>query len=430
MKSLLDKVKAKLNAQEGFLKSVAVLVGGTAFAQLLAILVLPILTRLYTPEEFALFAVYSSILNILIVISCLRFEIAIPLPKDDETAFFLFILALLSNIFITTLIVLLIFFFQDPFLNFIQQPQLKAFIWFIPIGVFFAGLYTALQYWNTRKRNFNVIAKTRLKQSVGSSLVQVGGGFGGLSTVGLILGHLMKFSVGTMSLFITLRADIKYLLRKVTISKLKESWKKYDKFPKYSSFEALANSAAIQLPVIIIAAVAVGPEAGYLMLSMQVMAMPMSLIGGAIGQVYLAHAPEYYDKGELKQYTVQTIKQISKIALVPLLMIGISAPFIFPLVFGTAWANAGHMLLWMTPWFIMQILSSPVSMSLHITGSQKIALSLQILGLLIRVGGLLLISISHPELSFKYYAISGFVFYSIYLYIIFLVLEKNIKILK
>ncbi|MDM1324942.1 oligosaccharide flippase family protein [Acinetobacter pseudolwoffii] len=425
MKSLLDKVNAKLNAQGGFLKAVSVLVGGTAFAQLLAILVLPILTRVYSPEEFASFAVYSSILNILIVISCLRFEIAIPLPKDDETAFFLFILALLSNIFITTLIVLLIFFFQDPFLNFIQQPQLKAFIWFIPIGVFFAGLYTALQYWNTRKRNFNVIAKTRLKQSVGSSLVQVGGGFGGLSTVGLILGHLMKFSVGTMSLFITLRADIKYLLRKVTISKLKESWKKYDKFPKYSSFEALANSAAIQLPVIIIAAVAVGPEAGYLMLSMQVMAMPMSLIGGAIGQVYLAHAPEYYDKGELKQYTVQTIKQISKIALFPLLMIGISAPFIFPLVFGTAWANAGHMLLWMTPWFIMQILSSPVSMSLHITGSQKIALSLQILGLLIRVGGLLLISINYSELAFDYYAISGFIFYFIYFLVILYVLRKH-----
>ena len=160
MKSLLDKVKAKLNAQEGFLKSVAVLVGGSAFAQLLAILVLPILTRVYSPEEFASFAVYSSILNILIVISCLRFEIAIPLPKDDETAFFLFILALLSNIFITVLIVLLVFLFQVPLLNFIQQPQLKPYIWFIPAGVFFAGLYTALQYWNTRKRNFNVIAKT------------------------------------------------------------------------------------------------------------------------------------------------------------------------------------------------------------------------------------------------------------------------------
>lgn len=424
MKSLLDKINAKLNAQEGFLKAVSVLVGGTAFAQIIGVLVLPIITRLYSPEEFALFAVYASIFNTLIVIACLRFEIAIPLPEDDENAFSLFLLSLLSNIFITTLIVLLIFFFQDPFLNFIQQPQLKAFIWFIPIGVFFAGLYNALQYWNTRKRNFTTIAKTRLKQSVGSSMIQVGGGFGDFSTVGLILGHVMKFCVGTVSLFVTFKAEARDLLRKNSWVKLKENWKKYDKFPKYSSFEALANSAAIQLPVIIIAAVAIGPEAGYLMLSMQVMAIPMSLIGGAIGQVYLAHAPQYYSKGQLKQYTVQIIKKISKIAVVPIIMIGFIAPFIFPLVFGRAWVDAGHMLLWMTPWFIIQILSSPVSMSLHITGNQKIALLLQILGLLIRVGGLLLISIIYSDLAFEYYAVSGFVFYTLYLFVILYVIKE------
>ncbi|MDM1304708.1 oligosaccharide flippase family protein [Acinetobacter indicus] len=424
MKSLLDKVNTKLNAQGGFLKAVAVLVGGTASAQLLAVLVLPIITRLYSPEEFAVFAVYTSIVNILIVVACLRFEIAIPLPKDDENAVSLFLLAILSNVFITTLIVLLIFFFQDSLLNFIQQPQLKSYIWLIPAGVFFAGLYNALQYWSTRKKFFNVIAKTRLTQSASSSIIQVGGGFLGLSTIGLILGHLMKFSVGTISLFITFRADTKYVLRKVTIFKLKENWKKYENFPKYSSIEALANSAAIQLPVIIIAAVAIGPEAGYLMLAMQVMAIPMSLIGGAIGQVYLAHAPQYYSKGQLKQYTVQTIKQITKIALAPLLLIGIIAPFVFPLVFGNAWSNTGHMLLWMTPWFIMQILSSPVSMSLHITGNQKSALILQILGLLIRVGGLLLISIIYSDLAFEYYAVSGFVFYTIYLFVILYVIKE------
>ena len=418
MKSLLDKINAKLNAQGGFLKAVSVLVGGTAFAQLLGILVLPIITRLYSPEEFTLFAVYTSILNILIVVACLRFEIALPLPENDEDALSLFLLALLSNIFITTLIVLVIFFFQDSILSIIQQPQLKPFMWFIPLAVFFAGLYNTLQYWTTRKKQFTVIAKTRLTQSVASSLIQVGGGFWGFGTIGLILGHLMKFSAGTVSLFITFKAETKHLLRETSLAKLKENWRKYEKFPKYSSFESLANAAAIQLPVIIIAVVVIGPEAGYLMLAMQVMAMPMSLIGGAIGQVYLAHAPEHYNKGELKQYTVQTIKQIAKIALVPLVMIGLIAPFIFPLVFGDVWANAGYMLIWMIPWFIMQILSSPVSMSLHIINSQRTALLLQILGLLIRVGGLLLISVSHSVWVFEYYAISGFVFYTVYLFVI------------
>ncbi|MFH4122330.1 translocase, partial [Acinetobacter baumannii] len=67
----------RLNAQGGFLKAVSVLVGGTAFAQGLAIIALPFITRLYSPSDFSIFAVYASILGILTVASCLRFEIAI-----------------------------------------------------------------------------------------------------------------------------------------------------------------------------------------------------------------------------------------------------------------------------------------------------------------------------------------------------------------
>lgn len=425
MKSFLGKINNKLDAQGGFLKSVSVLAGGTAFAQALGVLILPIITRLYTPEEFAVFAVYTSILGILSVAVCLRFEIAIPLPEKDEDALSLFILAILSNGVITILITILIFSFQEPILDAMQQPHLKPFVWFIPIGVFFAGVYNALQFWTTRKKQFSTIAKTRMTQSVASSTVQIGVGYFGFGVIGLLFGQVINFSAGIIRLFISFWAETKHLFSKISIAQIKENWKKYDKFPKYSTFESLANTAAIQLPVIIIAAAAIGPEAGYLMLAMKVIAMPMGLIGGAIGQVYLAHAPDYYNKGELKQYTIQTIKQIAKITILPLILIGVIAPFIFPLVFGDGWAKAGYMLLWMIPWFIMQILSSPVSMSLHVTGNQKTALILQIIGLVIRVGGLLLISINFFEWAFEYYAVSGFIFYLIYLVTVIVFIKKS-----
>jgi len=428
LKNLLGKINTKLDAQGGFLKSVGVLAGGTAFAQALGVLVLPLITRLYSPEEFALFAVYTSIVGILTVAICLRFEIAIPLPEKDEDALSLFMLSLLSNILLTTLLAVVIFFFQESLFTLIQQPQLKPYKWLIPIGVFLAGLYGSLQYWATRKKQFSAIAQTRMTQAVSSSAVQIGAGYLSFGVIGLLFGQIINFSAGIVRLFISFSKETKHLTNQISITKLKENWKKYDKFPKYSTFESLANVAAIQLPVIIIAAVAIGPEAGYLMLAMKVIAMPMGLVGGAIGQVYLAHAPEYYSRGELKQYTTQTIKKIAKITIFPLILIGIIAPFIFPLVFGDGWAKAGYMLLWMVPWFIMQILSSPVSMSLHVTGNQKTALILQVMGLLLRVGGLLLISINYSQWAFEYYAISGFVFYSIYLYLIIYIINNKFRL--
>lgn len=425
MKNLLGKINTKLDAQGGFLKSVGVLAGGTAFAQALGVLVLPLITRLYSPEEFALFAVYTSIVGILTVAICLRFEIAIPLPEKDEDALSLFMLSLLSNILLTTLLAVVIFFFQESLFTLIQQPQLKPYQWLIPIGVFLAGLYSSLQYWATRKKQFSAIAQTRMTQAVSSSAVQIGAGYLSFGVIGLLFGQIINFSAGIVRLLISFSKETKHLINQVSITKLKENWKKYDKFPKYSTFESLANIMAIQLPVIIIAAVAIGPEAGYLMLAMKVIAMPMGLVGGAIGQVYLAHAPEYYNKGELKQYTVRTIRQIAKITVVPLIIIGAIAPYIFPIVFGTGWAKAGYMLLWMVPWFIMQILSSPVSMALHVTGNQRTALVLQVVGLGIRVGGLLVVSIYYSNLAFEYYAISGLVFYSIYLYFILFILNDS-----
>lgn len=423
MSLLIKKLKHKLDSQGGFLKSVSILVGGTAFAQAVGVIVLPIITRLYNPEDFSIFAVYSSILSILTVAICLRFEIAIPLPEKDEDALSLAILALLSNVGLTLLIALFILLFQNSILDTLQQPQLAPFIWLIPIGIFFAGLYNTLQYWTTRKKKFTTIARTRMTQSIASSSIQIGGGYLGVGAFGLILGQVINFSAGIFKLFISFRKDTNKLIHTVSIFQLKKNWHKYDKFPKYSTFESLANVGAVQLPVIIIAAVTIGPEAGYLMLAMKVMAIPMGLIGSAMAQVYLAHAPEYYLNGNLRIYTVRTIKQIAKIAVIPLISIGLVAPFIFPIIFGEIWAKAGYMVLWMIPWFVMQILSSPVSMSIHITGNQKIALMLQIAGLIIRVFFLFLISMTYSEWVFEYFAISGFIFYTLYLLIILKILK-------
>lgn len=425
MLPLAQKVKNKFQSQGGFFKSVSVLVGGTAFAQALSVLVLPVITRLYSPENFALFAVYSSILGILAVATCLRFEIAIPIPEKDKDALSLFILAILSNIAFTSILVLVIFLFQVQILDIIQQPKLKPFIWLIPIGVFLAGLYNSLQYWTTRNKQFSIIAKTRITQSITSSTAQIGGGYYGFGSIGLIVGQIINFSAGIVRLSINFWKQSKFLFNHISTAQLKENLKKYDKFPKYSTFEALAHIMAIELPVVIIAAVAIGPEAGYLVLAMKVMSIPITLIGGAIAQVYLSHASEYYNKGELRAYTLKIIKKIALLTIIPLVLIGVMAPFIFPIVFGNEWSRAGYMITWMIPWFIMQILSSPVSMSLHVTSNQKTALLLQVVGLFIRVVGLIVFSNYYSNWVFEYYALSGFVFYSLYLLVIMKVLKSG-----
>lgn len=414
MKSLLDKVNAKLNAQGGFLKAVSVLVGGTAFAQVIGFICLPILTRLYTPEDYSILGVYVAIVAILSVVTCLRFDIAIPIPSDNNEGRNILYLALISNI-IFSIIISIVLFFIYPFIsNFKIIKELSIWIYLIPIGVFLTGLYSALQFWATRNKQFKVIAQTRITQAVFGNATSMGFGFYLFGFAGLILGQLLSYSGGLLKLarnFFNDRGEYKDL-------KLKENFIKYKDFPKYSTLEGLANTSAIQLPLIIIATFLIGPEVGYLMLAMKVLGIPMGLVGSAISQVYVSEATEYYKDKKIFTYTKKIVFKICKITLIPFLFLMILSPYVFPYIFGKGWSSLGFYVMAMIPWYFMQILASPISMSLHIISEQKLALLIQFLGFFIRVIGLILVAYFFKDKVIAYYIVSGFVFYTIYLLIV------------
>ncbi|MBZ0488012.1 oligosaccharide flippase family protein, partial [Acinetobacter baumannii] len=403
----------RLNAQGGFLKAVSVLVGGTAFAQGLAIIALPFITRLYSPSDFSIFAVYASILGILTVASCLRFEIAIPIPSEDEEAAILVILALISNLAISILTGLLIWVFHVEIISLLKKPNFNHIIWLIPLGVFFSGIYTALQYWATRKKNFTVIARTRVVQSISGVATQIILGFWGTAALGLALGQIIKVSFGIGKLAKNFWKESEVFIRNITIIKLYNVFKKNDQFPKYSTLDSLANSAGAQLPIIIIATLALGSEAGYLMIAMQVLAVPIQLIGGAVSQVYLAHAPAAVQEKTIAHYTTNILENLFKYGVSSLIFIGLVSPILAKYIFGYEWEKVGLIISWMIPWFAFQLIASPISMIMHIVGRQKQMLLLTLTGFILRIGILYGQFYLNPTYLLEAYAISGGIFYGL-----------------
>ena len=418
MKVFINKVKLKIGQQDSFIRAISLLLSGTVIAQGISVLALPVLTRIYNPEDFSVFAIYSSLLMFISVASCLRFEIAIPLPKENDEAVRIAVLALISNLIVSVAIFLIIAVFYDYLISLIHQPKFNDFIWFVPLGIFFIGLYNIFQYWATRQKNFKTIAKSRVQQSVVSVIFQVAIGIVITGALGLVLGQIIRFSAGIWELYKNFVQGAREVIQRLTFSDLKKTLIDNQELPKYSAVEALANSAGTQLPVVIIASLVQGTEAGHLSLAMQVMALPVALVGSAISQIYLAHATENYINGNLYGYTIKSIKQLAIIGVLPLILISLLSPLMFPIIFGKEWIRAGEMALWMLPWFAMQLVVSPISMALYVIKKNKIALLLQIAGLVIRLGGLLLVSLISISYLFVYYAISGFIFYFLYLLVI------------
>ena len=420
--NLIARLKALVNRllpRASFARSVGVLAGGTAAAQALGVLALPVITRLYTPADFSVLAVYVSILGIVAGVACLRLDIAIPLPERDEDAANLLAVALLCSTAMAFLAALSVWWFPEHIVNASGQPGLRSFLWMIPLGIWLASAYSAIQFWATRKKRFTAIARTRVGQTAGSSITKLAGGLlNALGPFGLLLGQLIGSGAGVFGLGRTAWREDKQALQSITWADMRRVFRAYDRFVKYSTFEAFANNGAIQLPVIIIAAVALGPEAGYLFLAMQAMAIPIGLIGGAVSQVYLSRAPDEYRAGQLGPFTLKAIAGLMRTGVGPLLFAGIVSPVAFPIVFGADWQRAGEMVAWMTPWFILQFVSSPVSMSLHVTNNQRTALLLQLFGFVLRVGGAWLATLFLAGYVFEIYAATGFIFYLTYLMVV------------
>jgi O-antigen/teichoic acid export membrane protein len=407
--------------RQGFVRSVGVLVGGTVFAQALAVLVLPMLTRLYTPEDFSVLAVYASILGIISVAACLRLEIAIPLPQRDEDAANLLALALCSSAGVAGLSAIVVWLFPVQIVALVAQPKLEPYLWLLPLGIWLSSSYAALQFWTTRKKRFAIIAKTRMTQAIGGAGTQVGLGWAGIAPLGLVLGQMISSGAGIFGLARLALKNDRVVLRFVAWPDMRRIFFEYGRFPKYSMLESLANSASAHFPILIIAATVAGPEVGFLMLTIKVMASPMGLIGGAVSQVYLARAPEELRTGTLSIFTAKILGGLVKTGVGPLVFAGILAPVVFPIIFGSQWQRSGELVCWMTPWFVMQFLASPISMTLHVTQSQRAALILQILGLVLRVGSVAIFAYLAPNWIIESYAISGFIFYIIYLYVVILI---------
>jgi len=358
-----------------------VLVGGTAGAQLLMVLASPLLTRLYTPDDFGLLAVYAGLLSVLVVIASLRYELAIPLPESDQDAASVVVLSLLAVLGVTLLATIIVLLAGEPIAAALGVPKLADVFWLLPFGVLLGGSYKVFNYWAIRTKQFSTIAGTRLYQALVTLAIQLlGAKAGGVS---LLVGQAGGQGVGSITLA---RAALRRPeFRRWRWRDVWHSAKRYRHFPLFSTWGGFFNSVGQQLPPLLFAALFSASAAGLYALAHRVLAMPMSIVGQAVGSVFFANAAEAYREGRLGPLVSSVHEKLAKIAMPPTLILIISGPELFSLVFGEQWRNAGEFARWMAPWLYMVFITSPLSTLFSVLEKQVQGMLFQLGLLLVRV---------------------------------------------
>ncbi|MFC5695804.1 lipopolysaccharide biosynthesis protein [Pseudomonas sp. GCM10022186] len=357
-----------------FLTGVLTLASATAAGQIILVLATPLLTRLYTPEQFGLLAVFIAVMSVVLVVSSLRYEIAIPLPRHAWNARLLLHLSLAINLAMAAVSLVVVAVFREDIARLTKNPGLADYLWLLPVAIVFAGSYKALSYWAVRNNDYPVIARTKIVQSIANVATQVVAGLIGLGALGLILGQVIGQTAGAARLAKGTGLRERFSLASLRGARARALLREHRHFPKYDAPAATVDALSVQLPNVLLAALFNPFIAGLYMLAERVLSMPMGLLGQAVGQVLFGSSREALKNGTLDRLALKIVSGLSAIIFAPVIVIFFWAGDLFAWIFGEAWRESGVYASWMMLGLSVQFLYSPISMVLMATNGQKINL--------------------------------------------------------
>jgi O-antigen/teichoic acid export membrane protein len=385
-----DSIKAR-SPMRSLAGAIAVLASGTVIGQAILLLSSPLLTRLYTPEQFGVLAVYSAIITILSTFATLGYHSVIPLPRRNDMAVNALVLALICVCAISLLCTLALSLAGNFLAGALGAPEILEAQWLIPPGILGIGALTVLTQWNVRRRSFGVIARIKVAQAASQTAVQIISAFTPVATFGLLLGNLIGQTAGISTSLRKLNQSDAHLWHHVRWKRIRFLAKHYWRFPALSIWGSLAYSANNHAPAFIMFSLFGLSTTGFYMLAQRVGMMPVVLLSTAMNQaIYRTLADSKKRPEAVGQAVAEPIRMLISLIIAPTVLAATIAPDLTGLVFGANWQEAGLYLRWMAPWPAVTLIFGVMSPVPSVMGFQKMAVFFQVTSLLMSMAAMVI----------------------------------------
>lgn len=370
----ISKLRERYFSSGSFAANTLTLMVGTSIAQAIPMLVSPIITRLYSPKEYGLFALFASVGSILAVVATARYETTVMLPAEDNDAIHILVLTLIIASATSFLFLLLIIVFEGSLVALINDPEFSAWIYFIPLFVILTAGYQPMNYWLNRKKRYRLMSSRTIIQTITASLIQLCLGIIGLTRIGLFVGAFTGHGVALSLVGWQIWRNEKKTIMEVELQKMKAKAKEYKDFPLYAAPTSLLGTILLQAPILFLTYAFGSFQVGLFSLTLRVLALPASLIGTAVGQVYHQRIAEMrHDRPEeLTPFILRSAKYLALIVALPVLIIGFLGPLLFSFVFGEQWRNAGVFAQIISVAVGIKFVVSPLSTIMSVTNNVKV----------------------------------------------------------
>ncbi|NLB53466.1 MAG: oligosaccharide flippase family protein [Syntrophomonadaceae bacterium] len=407
---MLDILQTKLHSllpRGLFARNVLTLVSGTSLAQIITILASPIITRQYTPEDVGVFALYLAILQFITIVVNWRYEVSIVLPAADREAVNLLVLSLFIGLFMSLAGGLTVAVCGSGISHILTAPALAHWLWFMPLSLLAISVYQSLDAWNLRRQYFKRLAARAVTQSTITAATQITvGQIWHPGPPGLIGGGILGQSAAAARLAWLFFQDEKQLLKEeVNKGEIKRLAREYRRYPFYSSWSGLMNTASVLIPNFILGIFFTPAVVGFYALGQRILFAPMDLVGQAIFKVLFPQAIQLEQENKLQDFARDIFSNLVNLTLTPIFIIALLAPIMFEVVFGPGWMVAGEYTRWLCIWAVFRFIISPLFVLYDVYGKQKQAMFLNGILFILRLAALLIgASTGDPLLTIALFA--------------------------
>lgn len=352
------------------------LILGTAISQVAIAASIPLITRLYSVSELGTSAVLVSLFSTLSIVGCLRYEIAIPLPKETADANALVRVSLyLSTGFALTLMAAEGIFAVLVRPHFADVNTLGIFVavmYFHATSVMSIGNMTAI-----RSEKYSTVSRARIVVLVVQIPIQLALGLAGANTVGLLAGYAAaNYGAAFYMLGKWRNNDWIALPAGLTRRVLAD----YRGYPTHTSWAALLNTLALEAPLLYFGIRYSTSRAGYVGMVQTVIAVPLSLVTSSVG---LAIYGEWSKGKILDDEHVATLRAQTRwllirtaAASVVYLAVAVMATRVLATpVLGRDWTALWKYVLAIGPFYGAIAIANPTGWLLELFGETKLTLT-------------------------------------------------------
>ena len=352
-------------------RSTLTLLAGGVVAQALPLLLGPWLTRLYSPDDWGRFALFSALAANLAVVACARYEYALPMATDEDEACNLMALCFHLLLAVTALSVLLAIVLT-------ATHTLQHAAW-LPLAVAAAGAAQWLTLWATRAQRFKSLSVSRATQFGGAALIQAANGVAHAGATGLITGPIVASLAALAWLGHPAPAGGWGGLWRVPLDAMQSVARKHRSFPLFNAPHTFANALSDTLTIALLVAGTGEASAGFWGLCMRYLKAPATLMGGALSQALypkLVGAEPLAARASVRR--AMAVLALVALPLVLLLLLG--GPALFAFAFGERWREAGDLAQALAPYIGVHFIASPLAVVTMAWDAQAWALRLALIG--------------------------------------------------